>query len=165
MISLLAGPPTGVLAVWTASADTAGWPQWGGPTRNFVATDVKLAESWPATGPKTLWRRPLGDGFAGIVTDGTIVYTLYRDGADDVAVALDAANGTEVWKARYPAPFTETCSERLGPAPRAAPLVAGDRLVAVSAGGRMVSIDRRTGKEQGHVDLVAVGTPALLPWR
>jgi outer membrane protein assembly factor BamB len=140
-----------------------GWPQWGGPSRNFVAADVKIAESWPAGGPRTLWRRPIGDGFSGIVTDGTTLYTLYRDGADDVALALEEDSGKEVWKAQYPAPFTETCSERLGAAPRAAPLIAGERLITVTSGGRMLSLDRRTGKEQWRVDLVAPGSAASLP--
>ena len=139
------------------------WPQWGGPTRNFVAADVKIAESWPASGPRTLWRRPIGDGFSAIVTDGETLYTVYREGGDDVAVALEATSGKELWKAQYQAPFTETCSERLGAAPRAAPLIAGDRLITVTAGGRMVSLDRRTGKEQWRVDLVADGSAASLP--
>ena len=155
-----------IAAFTSGEADVAAgraWPQWGGPARNFVAADVKIAESWPAGGPPTLWRRPIGDGFSAIVTDGTTLYTVYRDGADDVAIALEAGSGKELWKAHYPAPFTETCSERLGPVPRAAPLIAGARLITVSAGGRMVSLDRRTGKEQWRVDLLAPGSPAALP--
>ena len=50
-----------------------------------------------------------------------------------------------VWETRYDAPFVETCSERLGPVPRAAPLIAGDRLITMSAGGLMNSFDRHTG--------------------
>ena len=154
------------VATLTASGGERGggaWPQWGGPTRNFVAPDVKIADAWPAGGPRTAWRRPLGDGFSAIVTDGTTLYTSYRDGASDVAVALSAADGHTVWEARYPAPFTETCSERLGDAPRAAPLLAGDRLITVSAGGRMVSIDRRSGKEQWRADLIGPGSDAAKP--
>jgi outer membrane protein assembly factor BamB len=150
-------------AAAVANTGPGAWPQWGGPSRTFVAPSVALAATWPEGGPPTLWRRPLGDGFSGIVTDGSTLYTAYRDGTDDVVVALEAASGKDAWRARYPAPFTETCSERLGPAPRAAPLIAGDRLIAVSAGGRMVSLERRTGKEQWRVDLVADGSPAALP--
>jgi outer membrane protein assembly factor BamB len=146
-----------------APGPTAAWPQWGGPTRNFIAPDVALADSWPASGPRTLWRRPLGDGFAAIVSDGTALYTLFRDGADDVAVALDAASGRTLWESRYAAPFNETCSERLGEAPRAAPLLAGDRLITVSAGGRMHSFDRRTGQTQWTIELVPPESDAAKP--
>jgi hypothetical protein len=100
----------------------AAWPQWGGPDRNFVVPDADFALAWPATGPPRLWSRPLGDGFSSIVTDGASLYTLYRDGEDDVVVSLDATTGRTRWDGRYGAPFHELCTEQLGPAPRAAPL-------------------------------------------
>lgn len=129
------------------------WPQWGGPSRNF-AVQADIAPSWPAGGPRQVWRRPLGDGFSSIVGDGTTLYTMYRDGADDVVVALEAATGKTAWETRYAAPFEETCSQRLGAAPRAAPLIAGERLITVSAGGLMSSFDRRTGVKQWSLPLV-----------
>ena len=122
-----------------------------------------IAASWPATGPKELWRRPLGDGFSGIVTDGTILYTTYRAGADDVAVALDTSTGKTVWEVKSAAPFNETCSQRLGAAPRAAPLIAGTRLITVSAGGLMQSFERATGAKQWSVELVPVAGDAAKP--
>jgi outer membrane protein assembly factor BamB len=151
-----------VLAALIPSTSPA-WPQWGGPTRNFIAPDAPLAETWPNGGPKTLWRRPLGDGFSAIVSDGATLYTLYRSGTDDVVVALDAGDGHTVWEARYAAPFNDTCSERLGQAPRAAPLVAGDRLITVSAGAQMNSFDRRTGKRQWSADIVPASSDAQKP--
>lgn len=147
----------------TAPVPVSTWPQWGGPARDFIAPDAPLAETWPATGPRTLWRRTLGDGFSAIVSDGTTLYTLYRDGDSDVVVALDTVDGHTVWETRYSSPFTETCSERLGQAPRAAPLIAGDRLITVSAGARMRSFDRRTGKEQWTAELVPAGSEAQKP--
>jgi outer membrane protein assembly factor BamB len=134
---------------------TTAWLQWGGPQRNFVVEAPPLATSWPQGGPARLWRRPLGDGFSSIVTDGTTLYTLYRDGADDVVIAMEAASGKTRWESRYAAPFNETCSQQLGPAPRAAPLVTGDRLITVSAGGLMHSFDRHSGARQWTRDLLA----------
>ena len=151
---VLAGALQGAPAPVAATA----WPQWGGPQRNFVVDAPPLATMWPEGGPRRLWRRPLGDGFSAIVTDGATLYTLYRDGASDVAVAIEASSGKTLWETRYDAPFHETCSQQLGPAPRAAPLVAGDRLITVSAGGLMNSFDRRTGKIQWTRDLLA-GNP------
>jgi len=147
-----------VLALVVAPATSAGWPQWGGPDRNFVTRSSGLAATWPADGPRRLWQRTLGDGFSAIVSDGRTLYTLYRDGADDVAIAIEAATGKTVWEARYAAPFRETCSEQLGAAPRAAPLIAGDRLITVSAGGLMHSLERQTGKAAWSRDLLA-GVP------
>ena len=158
-ILLLALGAVGLLAPTT----TASWPQWGGPTRNFIAPDAALADTWPVEGPQTLWRRALGDGFSAIVSDGRALYTMYRDGADDVVVSMDAATGNTLWESRYPAPFSETCSERLGAGPRAAPLLAGERLITVSAGARMHSFDRRTGQTQWTTQLVAPDSDAANP--
>jgi outer membrane protein assembly factor BamB len=150
------------IAVWVVSAlavafsdDRLAWPQWGGPDRSFVVAARELADTWPTEGPRRLWQRPLGDGYSAIVTDGRTLYTLFRDGTADVAIALDAATGTTVWETRYEAPFVETCSERLGPVPRAAPLITGNRLIATSAGGMMTGFDRQTGRKLWSVTLVA----------
>ncbi len=144
-------------AVCASSAVAQGpaWPQWGGPTRSFVTAGEGLATTWPDGGPRRIWHRPLGDGLSAIVTDGSTLYTLYRDGESDVTVALDAATGKTRWEQRYGAPFAETCSHRVGPIPRAAPLLTGDRVVTVSAGGLMKSFDRRTGAPQWSHDLLA----------
>jgi outer membrane protein assembly factor BamB len=153
----------GAIAVTAGSNPTApaAWPQWGGPNRDFVAAAADLATSWPPAGPRRIWQRPLGDGFSSIVTDGDTLYTLYRDGETDVAVALDAKTGETRWTAKYAAPFKETCSEQLGPAPRAAPLIAGDRLITVSSGGLMNSFDRRGGARQWTRDLLEGAPDAL----
>jgi outer membrane protein assembly factor BamB len=146
-----------------APAGGPGWPQWGGPSRNFIAPEAPLALAWPADGPRILWRRPLGDGFSAIVSDGATLYTAYRDRSDDVIIAINAADGRTVWESRYAAPFNETCSERLGQAPRAAPLIAGDRLITVSAGAQMNSFDRRTGRKLWTLELVPAGSDAGKP--
>jgi outer membrane protein assembly factor BamB len=155
-----------LLALAAASSRTdpgssAAWPQWGGPNRNFVTAAADLATTWPSGGPRRIWQRTLGDGFSSIVTDGATLYTLYRNGADDVVVALDAKTGETRWNQTYAAPFIETCSEQLGPAPRSAPLIAGDRLITVSAGGLMNSFDRRTGQKQWTRDLLEGTADAL----
>jgi outer membrane protein assembly factor BamB len=156
-----------------APTDPASWPQWGGPARNFVVDARPLATTWPSGGPRVRWRKPIGDGFSSIITDGRALYTLYREGTADVVVALDAASGETVWQARYEAPFNETCSQRLGPVPRAAPLLSTssrDRtpgsdptqsVVTVSAGGLMNSFDRASGRLQWSVNLLSNAADAV----
>jgi outer membrane protein assembly factor BamB len=142
--------------VKVTAADEVTWPQWGGPSRNFVVEARDLASTWPAGGPRRKWQKPLGPGYSAIVTDGPTIYTVYRSGDSDVAVALDAASGETRWQTTYDAPFNETCSERLGAVPRAAPLLTsagGERVIVVSAGGLMTSLDRRTGARQWSIAL------------
>ena len=95
----------------------------------------------------------MGDGFSAIVSDGQTLYTLYRSGDDDVVIAMDGSTGKTRWETKYAAPFDETCSERLGPSPRSAPLITGDRLITVSAGGMMHSFDRASGQKQWNLPL------------
>ena len=157
------------LAIWILATlasvlpadDRLAWPQWGGPSRNFVVEARELATTWPTDGPRRLWQRPLGEGYSAIVTDGRTLYTLFRDGTADVVIALDAATGRTIWHTRYEAQFVETCSERLGPVPRAAPLIAGDRVITTSAGGLMSSFDRQTGRQQWSLNLVAQDADAI----
>jgi outer membrane protein assembly factor BamB len=139
------------------------WPQWGGPSRNFVVQTPPLATSWPDGGPRRLWQRPLGDGFSAIVSDGATLYTIYRDGTRDVAIALDAKTGLTSWETRSEAPFVETCSQRLGPAPRAAPLIDGPRLVTISSGGLMQAFDRASGRQLWQRDLYEGKADAVRP--
>ncbi|HEU4596986.1 MAG TPA: hypothetical protein VFS10_17780, partial [Pyrinomonadaceae bacterium] len=49
-----------------AAAQSADWPQWGGPERNFVSGAKGLAATWPEGGPRRLWSRELGEGYSAI---------------------------------------------------------------------------------------------------
>ena len=65
------------VVVATISVAAQDWPQWGGPNRDFTVTAPRLADAWPAGGPKRLWTRPLGAGHSSIVADGDRLYTMY----------------------------------------------------------------------------------------
>src|SRR5262249_30686531 len=55
-LAILVTPPRAV------SAD---WPQWLGEDREGVWRETGLLERFPASGPKVLWRAPLGAGNSG----------------------------------------------------------------------------------------------------
>jgi outer membrane protein assembly factor BamB len=140
----------------------AAWPQWGGPSRNFVSDSKGLASKWPASGPKKLWSRALGEGHSAIATDGGRLYTLYRPqgtggpagrSQEEVIAALDAATGTTVWEHRYPSPtaglnFTE------GAGPHSTPLVTADRVYATGSRKELFALDKATGKVVWSHDLI-----------
>src|ERR1700691_530433 len=89
------------------------WPVWGGKNRDFVVNTSGLANSWPATGPKKVWSRALGDGYSAIAEESGVLYTAYGRGSKDVIVALDAATGKTVWEYEYENPFTNAFSEKV----------------------------------------------------
>ena len=74
------------------------WPQWGGPNRDFAVESKGLANQWLEGGPRKVWFRELGDGYAIIVLDGAVLYTMYRKEQDEFTVALDSRTGKILWE-------------------------------------------------------------------
>jgi len=48
----------------SAEAASPEWTQWAGPNGNFTVDAKGIAGTWPAGGPKQLWKRKLGEGYA-----------------------------------------------------------------------------------------------------
>jgi outer membrane protein assembly factor BamB len=131
----------------------ASWPQWGGPTRDFKAPSGALATAWPAGGPRTVWQRPLGEGYSAIaVADGRLV-TLYRTGDREMVIALDPASGKTVWEHAYAAPFLPNMDRERAPGPQATPLIAGGRVYAIGMTAKMHCLDLATGRVLWSHDL------------
>jgi outer membrane protein assembly factor BamB len=128
------------------------WLQWGGPTRNFVSTSKGLAPSWPASGPKQLWTRPLGQGHSSILVSGNTLYTMYSQGEQEVVIALAADTGKTIWEYKYDAP-TAGMNYKEGLGPHSTPLLVGDRLFTVGAIGKFQALDKKTGKVLWSHDL------------
>ncbi|MHC5112237.1 MAG: PQQ-binding-like beta-propeller repeat protein [Planctomycetota bacterium] len=143
------------LATGFVHADDTNWLQWGGPRRDFMVNTSGLADKWPEKGPRELWSREMGDGYATIVLDGGILYTQYRPGEEAVSfvVAMDAATGKTVWEHKYESPFTDHMKQ-FGPGPASTPLIVGDRLFTIGTNMIMHCFDKKTGKVQWQVDFV-----------
>src|SRR5690242_3334612 len=65
-------------------AQVSDWAQWGGPHRNFQSDAKGLAAAWPATGPRRLWQRELGEGYSSIAVEHGMLFTMYRKGENEV---------------------------------------------------------------------------------
>jgi outer membrane protein assembly factor BamB len=128
------------------------WPVWGGKNRDFIVNATGLADSWPASGPKKIWSRALGDGYSPIAEEAGVLYAGFRRGSNDVVTALDAATGKTIWEYEYSSRFTNSFNE-VGPGPYAMPQVIGDRVIAAGATGRIFSIDKKTGRAVWSHDL------------
>ena len=141
-----------VLAVAPLST-FAQWPQWGGPHRDFMVDAKNLADKWPDEGPKKVWERELGDGYSTIVVDDGMLYTMYRTGEDEFAVALDAKTGKTVWEHKNPSPTTQVMNE-FGPGPHATPTVVGDKVYTIGSHAMMICFEKKSGKIVWQHDLV-----------
>ncbi|MCX6620329.1 MAG: PQQ-like beta-propeller repeat protein [Acidobacteria bacterium] len=122
------------------------WGQWAGPNRNFQVTGRAIAKSWPPGGPKVVWRRTLPFGSSSVAVDGKRLYTLYRDGDNEVVMALHAATGKTIWEYKYPAVFLKGMNMSTGPGPHATPLIDGNRVYTAGVTGKFHCFDKKTGK-------------------
>ena len=53
------------------------WTQWGGPKRNFQTDATGIKDVWPATGPRVVWKRALGEGYSAPVVENGVLYGMY----------------------------------------------------------------------------------------
>jgi outer membrane protein assembly factor BamB len=152
----------GFCALLAARQTAADWPQWGGPTRNFMSASTGLASAWPASGPRKLWSRALGEGHSAVVVDGGRLYTMYRPlGAlsvvrraqEEVVTAIDAATGKTIWEYKFPSPtagvnFTE------GAGPHSTPLVTADRVFAAGSRKELMALNKTNGQVVWSHDMI-----------
>ena len=127
--------------VCLAAAD---WPQFLGPTRNGVYTGPPLAESWPPSGPRLVWRKKVGQGFSGPAVAGNRVILFQRVGAEEVVEALDTGTGATQWRYAYPTVYRDDFGFDEGP--RAVPVVVNGRVYTFGAEGLLSALDLTTGR-------------------
>ena len=128
----------------------ADWPQFLGPTRNGVYSGPPLAESWPSGGPRLVWRKQVGQGFAGPAVAGNRVILFHRVGREEVVDALDARTGALQWHHAYPTSYRDDFGFDEGP--RAVPVVVDNRVYTFGAEGVLSALDLATGKQVWSVD-------------
>ena len=129
------------------------WPQFLGPNRDGHYVGSPIEVDWPGEAPKEVWRRPVGQGFAGPVIAGDLVFVFHRIGGREVIDALTAVSGEPVWRYEYPTTYRDDFGFDEGP--RAAPIVADGRIVTFGAEGQLHTVSVATGEQIWSVDTQA----------
>jgi outer membrane protein assembly factor BamB len=144
----LAAPAFGqtAQAVIRGGAREVAWTQWGGPTRNFQTDASGLRDTWPAGGPRVVWKRPLGEGYSSPAVESGVLYTSYGKPRQEIVLAANAETGATLWEHATPMEFTSDAGAEMGNGPYATPLVVGDRLFIAGVAGRLQCLDKKTGK-------------------
>jgi outer membrane protein assembly factor BamB len=124
------------------------WPQWLGPARNGVSTEVVPA--WTEA-PKVAWKMTVGEGHSSpIVADGRAYLHAKVQGQDgEEVIACNARTGEIVWRQAYPrAPFKSA----FGHGPRATPAVSDGKLYTFGVTGILTCWDAAAGKKVWQID-------------
>ena len=123
-----------------AALDAADWPQWQGPDRTRISKETGLLKEWPAGGPKVIWTaNDLGSGYGSMAVAGNRVFLQGARGATSVVIALNRADGKEVWSKVLGPVETKMRSDR-GAGPRGTPTVDGDRLYVLTENGDLACL-------------------------
>jgi outer membrane protein assembly factor BamB len=130
------------------------WPQFLGPERNGISLGkTPLIEKFADAGPKRLWKKSVGSGFAGPVVSGDLVIMFHRNGNEAVIEALTLKDGAVKWTFRYETNYKDSFGFDDGP--RTAPTIADGRVFAYGAEGQLHALELATGKLLWKRDAVA----------
>lgn len=119
------------------------WPQYLGPNRNGTYPGPPLLEAWGPSGPKVVWRKQVGQAFAGPAVVQNRVLLFHRVGNEEVLEALDAKTGASIWRYAYPTTYRDDFGFDEGP--RAVPVVADGIVYTFGAQGQLHAVDFAKG--------------------
>jgi outer membrane protein assembly factor BamB len=137
--------PAGILLVSASLAAAADWPQFLGPARNGISSEIDLRLEWPALGPPVVWQAVVGEGFSASVVQGERLILFHRLDDKEVVDCLDATTGKARWRFRYPTRYEDDFGK--GNGPRATPVISGKRVYTLGAEGWLHCLDLESGQK------------------
>lgn len=140
-------------APFAADSEDRDWPQFRGMNRDGITGETGLAGSWPESGPKELWRVPLGEGYSSISIVGDRLYTMYAAELEgksvEFAAAFNAADGKEIWRV----PMGERHDTEFGNGPSSTPTVDADTVYVLDSTGNFAALATKDGAERWKISL------------
>jgi outer membrane protein assembly factor BamB len=133
----------------SAIAGKNDWSQWRGKDGRAISSETGLLQTWPEGGPKKLWETSeIGQGYSSpIIVDG-VIYITGNIKKELMVFALDS-NGGIKWKTPNGRAWTMSY-----PGSRASCNYSDGKVYNVSAFGRLLCMEAKSGKEIWSVDLV-----------
>ncbi|MFC1760565.1 PQQ-binding-like beta-propeller repeat protein [Planctomycetota bacterium] len=141
------------ICLFGSMAKAGDWTQWRGPQRDNCSSETGLLQSWPASGPKLIWKATgLGKGYATVSVVGTRLYTTgERDGVS-YAYALEIGKQQPLWSVPIGKAGAPGWGKFFGP--RSTPTVDGDRVYVLGQYGELVCLQASDGLKLWETHLV-----------
>jgi outer membrane protein assembly factor BamB len=121
------------------------WTQWGGPHRNFTTEASGIKDTWPAAGPRVVWKRKLGEGYSSPAVEGGVLYSMHGRRGEEVVFAANAETGQTLWEHVTPMTFVSDAALEMGNGPYSTPLIVGTRVFTTGVAGRLQCFDKKSG--------------------
>ncbi len=140
-----------LLCLVSAPLRSGDWPQFRGPARDNISTETGLLRSWPAGGPKVIWKTAVCEGYAGAaIRDGRVYLNDYDiEKKEHVVRCLSMADGKDLWRWSYPVDIRPNHGIT-----RTVPAVGARFVFALDPKCRFHALDARTGKLVWQKNLV-----------
>ncbi len=137
------------------------WPQFRGPNRDNISTETGLLRSWPAAGPKVLWKTSVAQGYAGVAIKGGRVYLNDYDETkkEHLVRAISLADGKDVWRWSYPVEIRPNHAIT-----RTVPAVGQNLVFSLDPKCRFHALDIKTGKIVWQKNLVQEYKTTIPQW-
>ncbi|HDR50773.1 MAG TPA: alcohol dehydrogenase [Mariniphaga anaerophila] len=138
----------GILLVLFVSSSYAQLVQWRGPNRDGHFPETGLLKEWPENGPEILLEaEDIGKGWSSPILVGDMIYVTGMIDTLDYLTAMDL-KGNVKWQVSYGRAWNQSF-----PDTRSTPVVEDERIYVQSGTGRVVCLNRDTGKEIWAVDV------------
>ncbi|OHB77545.1 MAG: hypothetical protein A2W31_18180 [Planctomycetes bacterium RBG_16_64_10] len=137
------------------------YPQFLGPARLPILSNVTLAPDWKAQRPKLLWRQPIGGGWSAFAVVGQYAVTQEQRGDLEMVVCYEAQTGRVVWSHADAGRFSSVLG---GDGPRATPTVYDGKIYVQSPRGALTCLDGADGSVVWSHDLLDEHGTHNLQW-
>lgn len=124
--------------------NAADWPRFLGPEENNKSSEVGLVDRFPTNGLPIKWDIRVGTGYGAPSVYGGKVVLHHRLREREVVESFDAASGESKWQHAYATAYVDPYGYNNGP--RCTPLLTSNRCYAFGAEGKLLCLDRLSGK-------------------
>jgi outer membrane protein assembly factor BamB len=147
-------------AIDAAELQNPVWPKFRGPNQDGSHRGFVIDPDWKSYPPKEIWRIKVGPAWSSFIAAGKYLFTQEQRGEQEVVVAYDRENGSEVWSYSVQSRFFESLG---GLGPRATPTLDQSSIYALGAEGWLVKLDATDGNQLWKVDLKTEAQRELPP--
>jgi len=138
------------LSLAAGLAAAADWPQYRGPNGDGTSPETGILTTWPADGPKKVWKIAVGEGFGSFAVAKGKAYLFMERAKQEYCVAYDAATGKELWATAIDKTIFEGSG---GNGPRSTPTVDGDKVYVYGTYFKLACLSAADGKVVWQHDL------------
>jgi outer membrane protein assembly factor BamB len=122
-------------------------PRWRGPKGDGFTSET-LPDTWPKEGPKQVWSKPVGVGYASPIAQNGKIYVFALADGRDTLFCFDES-GKELWKEAYEGGWKEDYQGT-----RATPIIEGERIYTYGGAGDLVARQVADGKLVWHINVL-----------